>query len=135
MRPDRVSHSNPQPDPPLRDLIRDLNERIDGLAGRLERALPLDNAQAIRPGIEAAGSEYLTVKQTARFAALSESSIRRAIQGRSLPASNRGTGKRPLWRIARSDLIAWMESAKGGDPKVPPRSELKDLVRRHLPVL
>jgi excisionase family DNA binding protein len=36
LRPDRASQPDLQPDPPLRDLIRDLSERIEGLTARLD---------------------------------------------------------------------------------------------------
>ena len=77
----------------------------------------------------------LSVKEAAKAVNLSESHIRRAIARGELPASNVGTAARPTWRIARADLDAWIEARKGGSPKVPPRSDLKDLIRRHLPGL
>jgi excisionase family DNA binding protein len=76
-----------------------------------------------------------SISQAAEMVNLSDSHIRRAIYKRDLPASNVGSTARPLWRIMRSDLIAWMESKKGGDPKIPPRSDLKALIDRHLPGL
>lgn len=135
LRPDRASNPDPPPDPPLGDLVRELIDRIEGLTARLDRAASPDRSQVPGRETEVAGTEYVSVKQAARFASLSESSIRRAIVGGSLPAANKGTEKRPLWRIARTDLIAWMELAKGGSLKLPPRTELKDLIRRHLPGL
>jgi excisionase family DNA binding protein len=76
-----------------------------------------------------------SISQAAEIVNLSDSHIRRVIYKRELPAANVGSTARPLWRIMRSDLIAWMESKKGGDPKIPPRSDLKVLIDRHLPGL
>lgn len=84
-----------------------------------------------RPSTAAA----LSIKQAAKAVNLSESHIRRVIARGELPASNVGTAARPTWRIARADLDAWIEAKRGGSPRIPPRAELKDLIRRHLPGL
>lgn len=76
-----------------------------------------------------------SISQAAITLNLSESHLRRAIYKGDLRASNVGSTARPLWRIMQSDLIAWLESKKGGDPKIPPRSDLKALIDRHLPGL
>jgi excisionase family DNA binding protein len=80
-------------------------------------------------------SEYLTIKTTAQTASLSSSHIRRAVRSGDLPASNVGTADRPVYRIARKDLAEWMEKKKGETLNVPPSSELKNLIDRHLPGL
>ena len=80
-------------------------------------------------------ASVLSIKQVSKFVNLSESHIRRAIAKGDLPASNVGTAKRPLWRIARGDLDDGLLAKKGGAPVIPPKSELKDLIRRHLPGL
>lgn len=77
----------------------------------------------------------LSIKQASRSANLSESHVRRAIARGELAASNVGTAGRPLWRIVRADLSRWLEAKRGGHSKLPPRSELKELIRRHLPGL
>jgi excisionase family DNA binding protein len=77
----------------------------------------------------------LSIQQAAKAVNLSESHIRRVVTRGELPASNMGTAARPTWRIARADLDAWIEARKGASPRVPPRSDLKDLIRRHLPGL
>ncbi len=77
----------------------------------------------------------LSIKQASKAMNLSETHLRRAIARGELPASNVGSEGRRLWRIAPTDLSLWLERKKGGDQKVPPRSELKDLIRRHLPGL
>jgi len=77
----------------------------------------------------------LSIKQAAHSVNLSQTHIRRAIAGGRLTASNLGSAARPLWRVQRGDLVRWMEANQGGQPKVPPRSDLKELIRRHLPGL
>ena len=78
--------------------------------------------------------EWIDIEQAARLTSLSTSHIRRAISSRELAAANAGKAGRPTWRIAKKDLRAWMESKKGG-PTVPCKSQLKELVNRHLPGL
>lgn len=80
---------------------------------------------------ELAAAEWLSVAQAARATGLSDTTIRRAIGGRDLPASNVGGELRPVWRVARRDLAAWMEKQKGGTASVPPRGELQRLVGRY----
>lgn len=80
---------------------------------------------------EAAVAEWLSVAQAAQVTGLSDTTIRRAIGGRDLAASNVGSEQRPVWRIARRDLTAWMEKQKGGTEAVPPRGELGQLVDRY----
>jgi excisionase family DNA binding protein len=77
----------------------------------------------------------LSIKQASKAVNLSETHLRRAIARGELAASDVGSEGRRLWRILPTDLSGWLERKKGGDPKVPPRSELKDLIRRHLPGL
>jgi excisionase family DNA binding protein len=77
----------------------------------------------------------LSITQASKVVNLSETYLRRIIARGELPASNVGTAARPLWRIVPADLRRWLETKKGGHPKVPPRSDLKDLIRRHLPDL
>jgi excisionase family DNA binding protein len=86
-------------------------------------------------GMPGQGPAYVAVKGAMRITGLSDSHIRRAIHAGQLPASNMGTGRRPLWRIALKDLDEWMERKKGGTTAVPPKSELGDLIDRHLPGL
>jgi excisionase family DNA binding protein len=61
---------------------------------------------------------YLTVKQAAAKAGVSETTIRRAIYARReanrLRADNVATGKKPCWRINLADLDAWMKRKEGG---------------------
>jgi excisionase family DNA binding protein len=79
--------------------------------------------------------EYLSIERAAKLTSLSATHLRRAIRSGGLPASNVGTASHPTWRIARKDLDAWMQRNKGGLPSIPPKPELKDLIRRHLPGL
>jgi len=100
-----------------------LEQRIVNRLDRIETALTLSAA------------EYVSIKMASILTGLSPSHLRRAIKSGELPASNCGTSYHPLWRIARTDLIAWMATKKGGTPKVPPRSEIEELIQRHLPGL
>ena len=94
--------------------------RHEGLLARIEKKLgPTTDA------------DYLSIKLAAKTAAISESHVRRAINSSELPASNVGSTLRPAWRIARKDLIEWMDKKKGGTMKVPPKSELKEAIKRH----
>lgn len=79
-------------------------------------------------------ADYYSIKQAVGSTGLSESHIRRAVRSGELPASNLGSSLRPLWRIARKDLDVWMEKKKGGHG-IPPKPEMKRLVKRHLPGL
>lgn len=120
-----------------------LGPAIGALADRIE-SLKLDErlssiqddlARLVRRG----GPDnpgYLTIEQVASWTNLSDSHVRRAIRGGDLPASNQGSDSNPTWRIALEDVKGWMLRKKGGDRKVvPPKSELDDLIRRHLPGL
>jgi len=80
---------------------------------------------------ERAVAEWISVAQAAQATGLSDSTIRRAIAGRDLAASNVGSDQRPVWRIARRDLTTWMEKQKGEMAAVPPRGELGQLVERY----
>jgi excisionase family DNA binding protein len=105
-------------------------EYLRGMEGRLLHAL---RHVAGRVGSETA--EYLTIEEVASWTSLSDSHIRRAVRAGDLPASNVGSDSHPTWRIALKDLEGWMERKKGGAPKVPPRSDLNALIKRHLPDL
>jgi hypothetical protein len=102
-------------------------EMLTRIEGKIE-ALPHEKGRD-------ADGHPLSIKQASKAVNLSESHLRRAIARAELCASNVGTVARPLWRIIRADLYRWLESKKGGHPQVPPRSDLKDLIRRHLPDL
>ena len=77
----------------------------------------------------------MSIKQASEAVNLSETHLRRAISKGELAAINVGSAGRSTWRIAHRDLEAWVQTKKGGPPKVPPRSDLKNLIRRHLPGL
>jgi excisionase family DNA binding protein len=83
-----------------------------------------------------ARQEWLSIRQAAAVTGLSDTHVRRAVKKGELPASNAGTTGHPIWRIARLDLAQWMERRKGETAAaVPPKSELSDLIERHLPGL
>lgn len=63
----------------------------------------------------------LSIQQAAEAASLSPTKIRREIKSGRLPASNAGSSLRPLYRIQRSDLLAWLEENKKGGIDVPPK--------------
>lgn len=79
--------------------------------------------------------EWLSINAIASVAGLSASHVRRSVVTGDLPASNIGTSARPVYRISRTDLASWMEKRKGGSQKLPPKSDLDDLIDRHLPGL
>jgi excisionase family DNA binding protein len=87
------------------------------------------------PKQDAPAPDYVSVKGAVRITGLSDSHLRRAIRAGELPASNMGSSKHPFWRIARKELDQWIEKKKGGAINVPPKSDLDDLIRRHLPGL
>jgi excisionase family DNA binding protein len=103
--------------------------RIEEHLARIEVALHTPQPLLADP-------DWLSIKVAAAITGLSAHTIRRAILSAVLPATNKGSKRRPLYRVKRADLLAWMEAhqTKGGHP-VPPRSTLKELIDRHLPGL
>jgi excisionase family DNA binding protein len=77
---------------------------------------------------------YLSIRQAATHTGLSYSHVRRAVLSGELPASNVGSASHPVYRIDRGELANWLEKKKGGS-RLPPKSTLKELVKRHLPDL
>jgi excisionase family DNA binding protein len=77
---------------------------------------------------------YLPIKRAAQITALSNSHIRQAVTCGELPASNVGTARRPIYRIAKTDLSAWLESRKGNSRPLG-RAELRALIERQMPGL
>jgi excisionase family DNA binding protein len=57
--------------------------------------------------------QFYTIKQAAGVVGVSADHIRRAVSGGMLAASNVGTMARPTYRIARADLLAWVERGQG----------------------
>lgn len=97
----------------------------------LERIEAKLDAQGAGPGL-VAQADYLSIKEAAGVTRLSYSHVRRAVLAGELPASNVGSESHAIYRIARSDLATWMNTKKGGS-RLPPKSTLKELVKRHLP--
>lgn len=108
-------------------MLADIAQRLERVERDLDRL-----CEQTPPGDS---KSHLSISDVSRVAAISDSHVRRAIRKGDLPASNVGTISRPLWRIARSDLDAWLEGKKGGTSTVPPRSTLQSLIDRHLPGL
>jgi excisionase family DNA binding protein len=77
--------------------------------------------------------EYLSIEGAAGVADLSYDHIRRAVVSGDLRASNKGNGRKPVYRIHRSDFDSWMQKGRG--PAIPARAKLKSLMARHLPRL
>lgn len=111
----------------LRSVLREITSRLTRIeqhfVGTKEEPLGTDR------------KAHLSIRSASMLLSLSESHVRRAILKGELPASNVGSRARPLWRISRSDLDAWLESKKGGTSVVPPRSAVQGLIDRHLPGL
>ena len=78
--------------------------------GRLEEAL----SQPVKG--------YFTLAEAAAFVGCSTAHLTRHVKAFTLPASNIGTVDGPDYRIARSDLLAWMERRKVGAGQ-PPRPQ------------
>jgi excisionase family DNA binding protein len=115
-------------------LRMDMLSDIQRLFARLERMI-VDRVDRMETALSLASADYLSIKQAASWTSLSPSHIRRSIKTGDLAASNCGTSSHPLWRISRTDLIAWMEKKKGGTTTVPPKSDMEELIQRHLPGL
>lgn len=96
--------------------------------GKFEQTL----TKKLGKGLAGLEAKYLSIKRAARRVGVSDDLIRRAVQAGRLPASNLGSGGRPLYRISTSDLDEWMEKNKGGK-LLPPRSALDELKARYLP--
>jgi excisionase family DNA binding protein len=109
--------------------LQQISESLDHL--RLDRRSPAVRSDEANPS----RSGYVTIERAAEITTISDSHLRRVIRSGELPASNIGTAARPTWRISRKDLDDWMQRKQGESPKLPPRSALDDLIRRHLPGL
>lgn len=73
----------------------------------------LDRIEALlRAGVPA--PEFYSIGEAAVVVGLSPDHVRRAVVGGTLACSNVGTAARPTYRIARADLLAWMERRKAG---------------------
>jgi len=104
-----------------------LPARIDCLEQKIDALTELISLQV---------ADWLTIEHAALVCDCSYDTIKRAVDRGELPASDIGNGeKKAAHRIARSHLKAWMERNRGRTTAVPPRSELDELVRPHLPGL
>ena len=56
--------------------------------------------------------EWLPINEDAACMGLEAKHVRRAIKRGDLSCSNVGHGKRPVYRIAKSDLDAWVQARK-----------------------
>lgn len=90
----------------LVSLLEVVASRLGAVEGQVE---------AMRKRLEnGPGQEWLSIKEAAVVVGLSEDHVRRAVTGSALPCSNVGTNDRPLYRISRKDLEAFMERRKAG---------------------
>lgn len=114
-------------DPAALDLLANIDRTTTAiLRAVLEASSRLNSLP--EPSSASENAEYLSIGEAALLTGLSYSMIRRAILAHELSASKVGS----VWRIRRTDLDGWMEKAKGGTRLVPPHSQLKDLIERHL---
>jgi excisionase family DNA binding protein len=74
--------------------------------------------------------EWVTLQEAARLTSFSYDFIYDAVRKGDLPAVKKGTD----WRVAVTDVRTWMEKDRGQSP-LPPRSQLSDLINRHMPGL
>jgi len=97
-----------------------VEERLERIEAMLRRA--------VQP------PEFYSIKQAAGVVGVSPDHIRRAVVGGSLAASNVGTPSRPTYRIARADLLAWVELGKaGGIPRASRKRSGTPPSRHHRP--
>lgn len=64
--------------------------------------------------LNAPAQEYLSIKQAAEYIGISERQVRHWVSKAQLPASNAGGNDRPTYRIARADLIRFMDQRRVG---------------------
>lgn len=57
-------------------------------------------------------SKHLNAKEAAEELGVSVDQIKKLITGGDLPAVDVGLGSRIFWRIARSDLDAWLDKRR-----------------------
>lgn len=75
--------------------------------------------------------EFYSIKQAAAVVGVSPDHIRRAVVAGSLACSNVGTLGRPTYRIARADLLAWVERQKAGPLPTRRKSRAVPVSRHH----
>lgn len=73
--------------------------------------------KALLEKIDGAQVEFLSVRRAALATDLSPKRIRQAIRAHELPAVNKGGRRRPLYRIAKADLVRWMQTPPAADPR------------------
>ncbi len=100
---------------------RELARLLDTVLARLGRIEDLLKPPRDRTP---APQEWFSISDAAALVGLSTKHLRRALTGGTLPASNVGTPDRPLYRISRAELSAWMEKRKAG--ALPPPRKKKD---------
>ncbi len=87
-----------RPEPPsLESIARMLKEVVVPLLNGMKKAE------------EESRQEYLCVKKAAAMCGLESKHIRRAMKRGEIPYSNVGSEKRATYRIARQDIVAWMQ--------------------------
>jgi excisionase family DNA binding protein len=73
----------------------------------------LNRIEALLQGLVAdAKAEWLPVKGAAEITACHSNTVRRAIASGLLAASNIGSQERPVYRLHRKDIKAWMDGMK-----------------------
>ena len=87
---------------------------------KLEKVI--DRLSCIEMALSLPVADFVSMKNAAVVTGLSYSHIRRAVLSGELSASNNGTSSHPIYRIARTDLNAWMERKKGGTANILPAS-------------
>ena len=75
--------------------------------------------------------EFYSIRQAAAVVGVSPDHIRRAVVSGTLPCANVGTAGRPTYRIARADLLAWVEKQKAGPLSPARRRPASVPVSRH----
>ena len=75
-------------------------------------------------------ARWLRIANAARYCEVSSKTIRRAILGGSLKASNLGTPGMPMYRISVDELETWMKEREAG-PRPASKRAIKTLTSRH----
>jgi excisionase family DNA binding protein len=105
-----------------------VEEQLVAVLDRLLRPL----VERLEKVSEQPRQEWFSIEQAGKLTGLSSDHIRRAVTGGVLPASNMGTPDRPLYRLSRENIQAWMKEREAG-PKPPPRRKKTSEERGPLP--
>lgn len=127
----------PGPGSDVQERLARIEAKLDALVGHKKADSPVilpsgGNMLTKNEHGVAADAAFVSIKQASTITQLSQSHLRRAVWSKELPAANAGSPLHPIWRIARTDLAAWLKAKMGGS-NVPPKSKIAGLVNRYFP--